>query len=65
LQVFHKLITLFHISVDQFFYPDEKPTRTTARRQLDIVLDSLDEKDLIIMDATAKGILKSKEVVEE
>lgn len=62
LQVFYKLVTYFNISVDQFFYPEESSEKTTRRRQLEIALDSLDEKDLIIMESTAKGILESKEV---
>lgn len=65
LQVFYKLVTLFHISVDQFFYQNEEPAKSTRRRQLDSVLDNLDDKDLIIMEATATGISKTKEVEEE
>lgn len=33
LQVFYKLVTLFHVSVDQFFYPDDTPSKSTRRRQ--------------------------------
>jgi len=62
LQVFHKLVTLFNLSVDQFFYPNAEPDKSTRRRQLDSVLDDLDERDLIIMEAAAKGIVESKEV---
>jgi len=65
LQVFYKLVTLFHISVDQFFYPDGKASKSTRRRQLDSVLDSLDDKDLIIVESTANGISKAKEVEED
>jgi len=61
LHVFHKLVTIFDISVDEFFYPDSAPDRSTNRRQLDTVLDSLDDKDLLILEATAKGILQAKE----
>ena len=60
LQVFYKLITLFHLSVDQFFYPDAEPSKSTRRRQLDHVLNTLDDKDLIIVEATAKGITQAK-----
>ena len=61
LQIFYKIITVFELSVDQFFYPDSSPVKTTRRRQLDNLLDSLNESDYIIMEATASGILKSKE----
>lgn len=61
LQVFYKLATLFQISVDQFFYPDAAPDKTTRRRHLDSILDGLDDKDLIIMEATASGITQAKD----
>jgi len=64
LQVFYELITLFDISVDQYMLPDKPVKRTTRRRQLDSLLDSLDEKDLIILESTAKGIVKAKAAEE-
>ena len=62
LQVFYKLVTLFHLSVDQFFYPDTEPDKSSRRRQLDSVLDGLDDNDLIIVEATASGINQAREV---
>jgi transcriptional regulator with XRE-family HTH domain len=62
LQVFYKIVTLFDISVDQFFYPNTEPIKSTRRRQLDRILDSFSETDLIIMGATADGITKTKKV---
>lgn len=59
-QVFYELVTLFHISVDQFFFPDTGSEKTTRRRQLENQLDGLEEADLIIMAATAKGIQEAK-----
>ena len=61
LQVFYKLVTHFNLSVDQFFYPDTKPDRSSRRRQLEVILDGLDEKDLIILETTADGISKAKD----
>jgi hypothetical protein len=58
------LITLFDISVDQYVFPDKPVTRSTRRRQLDGLMNSLDEKDLIILEATAKGIVKAKAAEE-
>lgn len=60
-QVFYILVTLFDISVDQFFYPRKNIEKTTLRRQLDSQLDKLDETDLIIVAATATGIQEAKE----
>lgn len=60
-QAFYELVTLFNISVDQFFFPDTGAEKSTRRRQLEKQLDELDEKDLIIIEATAKGIIQAKE----
>ena len=62
LQVFFKLVTLFNLSVDEFFYPRTEPDKTTRRRQLDSVLDSLSDKELVIVEATANAIMQAKEV---
>jgi len=63
-QVFYELVTLFNISVDQFFFPDTGAEKTTRRRQLESQLDELEEADLIIIAATAKGIQEAKETGE-
>ena len=60
LQVFYDLVTLFHISVDQFFYPDNNSEKTTRRLQLDAHIDELSETDLIVLTETAKGIKQAK-----
>ncbi len=62
LQVFYRLVTLFRLSVDQFFYPNAEPVKSSRRRQLDSVLDNLNDSDLIIVEATANGIKQAKEV---
>lgn len=63
-QVFVTLMTLFNISVDQFLFPDSESEKSTRRRQLDAELDGLDEKDYIVMEATAKGLKEAKEARE-
>jgi len=60
LQIFYKLVTLFNISVDQFFYPNVESVKSTRRKQLDNMLDNLDDNDLIIVEATVNGITKAK-----
>jgi transcriptional regulator with XRE-family HTH domain len=65
LQVFYERIKMFNISVDQYLFTDKTVKRSTRRRQLDSLLDTLDEKDLIILEATAKGILQAKAAEEE
>ena len=59
-QVFVDLMTLFNISVDQFLYPADGNEKSTRRRQLDATLDQLDERDYLIMQATANGLKEAK-----
>lgn len=56
LQILYELVTLLDVSVDQFFFPEREQEKSTRRRQLDTMLDSMSEKDLKIVSATAKGI---------
>jgi transcriptional regulator with XRE-family HTH domain len=60
LQIFYELVTLLDVSVDQFFFPKKDIDKSTQRRQLESLLDEMDDKDLIIMTATAKGIQEAK-----
>lgn len=41
LQVFYDLVTRYHISVDQFFFPNSNAEKSTGRRQLDALLDGV------------------------
>ena len=59
LQVLYSLATLFDISVDQFFFPDKETVKDTHRRQLDSMLDDMDRSGIVIMTATAKGIMEA------
>lgn len=65
LQVFYDLVSLLNVSVDEFFLPASGLSKSTRRRQLDKQLDTFDDKDLIIIESVADGILKSKKVEEE
>ena len=64
LRYFYALVTMFNISVDEFFYPNVEPVKSTRRRQVDSLLDNLDDNDLIIVEATINGITKAKETGE-
>lgn len=61
LQVFYDLVSLLNISVDEFFLPASDLDKSTRRRQLEKQLDNLSDKDLVIMESVADGIIKSKE----
>ena len=58
--VFWKLVTMFDISVDQYLFPDKPVEKSTRRRQLETDLDGLNEKDYLVMRATAKGLNDAK-----
>ena len=60
-QLFHDLVTMFNISVDEYFYPPEKVEKSTIRRQTETSLDLLTDNELKIIQGTIDGILKSKE----
>ena len=60
LQRLYEMSTLFGISIDQFFFPDSTASKTTRRRQLDIMLDSMDDEALSIVSATAKALQESR-----
>ena len=52
LQVFYDLVTRYHISVDQFFFPNSNAEKSTGRRQLDALLDGMSDKGIRIVRAT-------------
>ena len=65
LQVLYDLVHLLNISTDEFFLPASDLVKSTRRRQLEEQLDTMSEKDLIIIESVADGIIKSKEVEDE
>lgn len=62
LQVFHDLVTLLNISVDEHFYPGSNTIKSSRRRQIETQLDSFNEKELMLIEALAEGIIKSKKI---
>jgi len=56
LQKLYEIATLFNISIDQFFFTDKSDSKTTQRRQLDVMLDSMEEKDLSVVAKIAETI---------
>ena len=65
LQVFYDLVTLLNVSVDEIFLPTSDKVKSTGRRQLEQQLDTFDDKDMVVMESVAAGIIKSKEVGED
>ena len=64
LQKLYEVATLFHISIDQFFFPDTSESKSTTRRQLDAKLDGMDEKEIHVMTGTAEAIEEARETEE-
>ena len=58
LQVFYDLVTRYHISVDQFFFPNSNAEKSTGRRQLDALLDGMSDKGIAVKKI--KAVKKSK-----
>ena len=61
LNVFFKLVTMFDISVDQFYHEDSGNGEISCRKHIDVLLNSMNEKELIVMEATAEGLKKARE----
>ena len=60
LQIFFELVTRYHIFVDQLLFGDATESKSTARRQLDPLLDEMTEAELKIIIATAQAILDAR-----
>ena len=65
IQLLLYLCKLFHVSLDQFLFSEEQISKSSIRRQLDSTLDTLDDKDLLILKATAESLCKAKEIAED
>ena len=55
-----QLATMFNISIDQYIFPANEASKSTTRRRIDTLLDELDERDLLVIEATANGLKKAK-----
>lgn len=63
LNAFYQMVTMFDISVDQYFFPEKYP-ENSCRKHIDVMLNSLDEKDLRVVEATIQALKKAKETEE-
>lgn len=51
-----QLATMFKISLDSFIFPDSEGPRNALRLRIDAILDSLTERDLKVIEATANSL---------
>ena len=56
-----QLATMFDISLDQFIFPESKAYKSDTRRRIDRILDTLNERDLTVIEATANSLKSSCE----
>lgn len=47
-QLFTQLVTMFDVSVDQYIFPNKKSDKSTLRRQIETLLDNIDDKELSV-----------------
>ena len=64
LNTFYQIVTLLEISVDQFFYPATESSESDCRKHIDVLLNSMDERELTIVEATAEGLKRARETGE-
>lgn len=62
INVFFQLVTLLEISVDQFFFPNRQTGESERRQRVNLLLDTLDEKELAVIEATAEGLKSAREI---
>lgn len=61
---FFQVVTLLEISVDQFFFPDKQNRESQRRKRVNALLDTLDERELSVIEATAEGLKYAREIEE-
>lgn len=63
LNSFYQMVTMFNISVDQFFFPSEND-ESSCKKHIEDMLNSLDEKELKIVEATIQALITARETEE-
>ena len=60
LHVLYQLVTLLNVSLDSFFLEQTDQIKSSRRRQVDELLDGLNEEELVIIRDVVKAIFKNK-----
>lgn len=63
LNTFYQMVTMFDISVDQFFYPS-KSKDDACRKRINVMLNTMDEKDLQLVESLIRAVKDAKETGE-
>lgn len=65
IQVLYDLVSLLHVSVDEFFLPANDLVKSTRRIQVEKLMNDFTDKELILMESLAYGIKESKSIKDE
>ena len=60
-----QLMTMFDISLDQYVFPAKSTTITSERRRVYSLLDSLDDRELSVIEATARSLYELRNTEDE
>ena len=60
LNIFYQLMTMFDISVDQFFYPD-MGADDACKKRINVMLNSMDEKELHLIENLIRAVKDARE----
>lgn len=56
--ILYTLVRTFNISIDQYIHENTCTPQSTLRRNIDSLLNHVNENDLVIIEATITGIIK-------
>ncbi|MCD5162453.1 helix-turn-helix transcriptional regulator [Enterococcus casseliflavus] len=62
IQVLYDLVSLLHVSVDEFFLPRNDLVKSTRRLQVEKLMDTFTDKELAFMEALANGIKEVRSI---
>ena len=65
LNTFYQIVTLLEISVDQYFYESSGNKDSQSRKHIDMLLDTMNQKELAVMESTAEGLQRARETEVE
>ena len=63
LNTFYQMVTMFDISVDQFFYPD-MGADDACKKRINIMLSSMNKKELELVEKLIRAVKDSQETEE-
>jgi transcriptional regulator with XRE-family HTH domain len=64
-ELFIQLVTMFDISIDEYIFKDKHTAKSSIRRRVDTLLDKLTDKELTVVEGTAKGLNRARELSDK